>query len=309
MIDKPLVDPAFLAAMRGRYAPAERNWLDMDKRYIVESLFHGKQPVAHGEPKIYLATAGGPGAGKTTILEQYLAAAKEASYRSMVVSDPDQPILRMMGNLNVRHMQSLARVADAGSTGAANKAAYDFCRDGSNYIAYAVLNKAVAGGYNIAHGTTSTGDKVPDNVSLLKAQGYQVHYLLVAAPDKVRTQNVQHRVTAQANYQSTPEDVKDKGGRFWEMLPFYFKQADKVDLYFSAKPLQQNHVATVVGNAVTVHDAKGLSGFVREYEKVREASAANGKPLPALAEVSPALAQAAVPVRRSLKRKPPQATL
>ncbi|RQS40349.1 hypothetical protein DID99_36470 [Burkholderia sp. Bp8986] len=75
--------------------------------------------------KLYLATAGAPGAGKSHILEQVLASGGDARFGAVVKVDPDRYVMRDMSSYQFAVRNSVAPPSRA----------YEDARPGSNSIA------------------------------------------------------------------------------------------------------------------------------------------------------------------------------
>ena len=170
--------------LRKGYSQTELQLLDADTSFIRELVFRGKKPPSQRKP-IYLVTAGAPGARKSTILEKYLHTQPE--YQGMVYVDPDQRGIRFMSGTYCAQSLNNYKISQFSNYREAQKSAYDYWRAGSNYIANTLLNEAIAGKYDIAHGSTLTG---PFSGALLKsihAAGYRIIMILCGAEDTVRS--------------------------------------------------------------------------------------------------------------------------
>lgn len=83
------------------YSVEEKELIEDDLQNIEGLSFRGKKAEA---PPHYLATAGGPGSMKSTILETFL---KESGERNFVYTDPDMRGLKLMINTYILDMAPL----------------------------------------------------------------------------------------------------------------------------------------------------------------------------------------------------------
>lgn len=181
--------------------------------------FTGKLP----DNKLYIATAGAPGIGKSVFLENYLA--KDANkYKNFIYIDPDRQVLRFM--------YSYWKLANL--TG--DEAAYETYRDASNFISNFQLVWAIYKGYNIAHGTTSTNDRVAKRLLPgLKNFGYTIEMHVLFASQESRNASLLHRLKVQEFYQVTPADAKSKVEPVYlRLIDAYLKYADKIIMYYNS---------------------------------------------------------------------------
>src|SRR3972149_10066678 len=142
------------------YNDEEKGAIEQDLQ-IVKSICLPEidQKLDHKKP-VYLATAGGPGARKTTILERFV---KEHPYFAEgAYIDPDQRTLKFMAHTYYSRSLSALSIAEYPNYALATKAAYEKWRGGSNYIALTLLEEAFAQGRSIVHGCTSTGEHIPN---------------------------------------------------------------------------------------------------------------------------------------------------
>ena len=231
------------------------------------------------DTRFYLATAGGPGARKTTILEKFMAAHPE--YQGGVYLDPDPRTLNFM--VHTYYAQSLSPlvISQAKDYNEVIKNAYDKWRYGSNYIVLTLFEEAIAKGRSIIYGTTSTGAHIPNFFAKLKENDYQIVLLLCSCPDDLRYEAVEYRNNTVRFYQSSPEDPVAKGKFFPQKMGAYFAYADLMYFYWSDDLFSPERLAAVWrGGKLEVHDAQAMQRFVDKYEADRVALAAEGQIIP-----------------------------
>lgn len=226
--------------------------------------------------KIYVATAAGPGASKSTILEQYIHDKPNFAYL-----DPDQRSLKYMINTYLQEFTPY-KIAQASTVKPLLQKAYDKWRGGSNYIASTLINEAFAKGFNIAHGTTSTGAHVKNLYKKLKEKGYKIVLLLCNTTDEDRIAALQHRVKDQCFCQVDPEDVVNKGKAYPERFVDYFTYGDEIYLYWIGDFQKGATLAASLerGKKMQVYDQKALEKVIAQYDQGRE-----GKDLQPLQEL------------------------
>ncbi|MDE3045925.1 MAG: zeta toxin family protein [Verrucomicrobiota bacterium] len=231
------------------------------------------------DTRFYLATAGGPGARKTTILEKFVAAHPE--YQGGVYLDPDPRTLKFM--VHTYYAQSLSPlvISQTKDYKEVIKNAYDKWRYGSNYIVLTLFEEAIAAGRSVIYGTTSTGAHTPNFFAKLKENDYQIVLLLCSCPDDLRYEAVEYRNNTVRFYQSSPEDAVAKGKFFPQRMGAYFAYADLMYFYWSDDLFSPERLAAVWrGGKLEVHDAQAMQRFVDKYEADRVALAAEGQIIP-----------------------------
>lgn len=232
----------------------------------------------------YLATAGGPGARKSTILERFMQ--NHPEYRESVYLDPDQRTLKFMVNTYYAQSLNALRAGITANYLDVQKAAYEKWRGASNYISLTLLEEAFAKRDNIVYGTTSTGGHIGQFMERLRSAGYHTTLLLCSCEDDVRKAAVEYRLDQQKFYQSTPEDAVAKGRLFPQRMGVYFSCADTLYLVWSDDLFTTERVAAVFENGkLTVNDSEALDRFADKYERDRAALLAEGKNLPAWSEL------------------------
>lgn len=231
------------------------------------------------DSRFYLATAGAPGARKTTILEKFVA--NHMEYHGGVYLDPDARALRFMAHTYYAQSLSPLTIALTNDYDQVIQNAYNKWRGGSNYIALTLLEEAVAAGRSIIYGTTLTGGHVPDFLAKLKEHDYQIVLLLCSCTDSLRQEAVSYRNRVVRFYQSSPEDAVAKGKFFSQRMGAYFAYADIMYLYWSDSLFSPERLAAEWRNGkLEVYDQDAMQLFVEKYEADRLLLAAEGCIIP-----------------------------
>jgi hypothetical protein len=258
-----LIPGQFVDGHLKNYSEEERRLIDDELNNISQLCFRGQKPSVN--QLIYVATAGGPGASKSTILETYLQENSEFVY-----ADPDQRALKFMINT---YLQSLTnyQISKTPSYRLLLNSAYEKWRAGSNYIACKILNNAYTQNYNIAHGTTSTAKEISGLYERLKERKYKIILLLCGSTDQNRINALRTRAETQGFVQSSDEDTINKGKAFWERLPVYFQYADEIQIYWTQDFKQGNIKAATFDRVkgLKILDQKAFDSFVKQYELAR----------------------------------------
>lgn len=222
---------------------------------------------------LYLATAGAPLAGKSTVLDFNLAS-RPGLRDEAVKIDPDRWGMMFMANLYHGYLMSagmVANVPDGEGYSYAQQRAYDIARPASNYITLELMNEAVEKKCHIVHGTTMTSPHISGLLKSLRGEGYELELLLCAAPDHLRAEAAEYRANVQGYYQATPEDVKSKGVDFPKRLKDYFALADRLSLYWRDSQVTSRaaKVAVLQNGQMGVTDQHGFDYFANEYSSKR----------------------------------------
>jgi hypothetical protein len=270
--------PEVLRGNLKTYSDEEKNAIEKDL-LVVRNVCFPEHPQPKERP-LYLATAGSPGSRKTTILERFLKTHPE--YSDCVYLDPDPRTLKYMVHTYISRSLSPLAAAETGDYRTVIKQAYDKWRGGSNYISATLLEEAFQLRYDIAHGTTLTGEVVPRLLQTIHDAGYDIALLLCSCEDEFRVNAITHRNEVQRFYQSSPEDALSKGKFFPQRMPTYLAYADKLYFYWSDDlAVPERLAATYENGTVTILDTDAWNRFAHKYEKDRAALQAEGKELPA----------------------------
>jgi hypothetical protein len=254
--------PQMIASHLKGYSAEELSLLQKDLKVVRSVCLEGTQNTLK---RFYLATAGAPGARKTTIMERFLSAHPE--YQQGVYLDPDPRTIKFM--VHTYHAISLSPLAISyvNQYDQVIKNAYEKWRGGSNYIVLTLLEEAFAAGRSVVHGTTSTGSHIADFFAKLKENDYEIILLLCSCPDEVRYEAVDYRNCVVCFYQSSPEDAVAKGLLFPQKLAVYFTYADQLYFYWSDNLFSPEKLAGVWHDGhLEIHDSQAMQHFIDKYE-------------------------------------------
>lgn len=263
-----LFDPAALEGHLKNYSDNEKRLIAKDLKIVEQVCFD--DVTLHGgaaKEKVYVATAGAPGARKSTILERFLAAEGQC-YAPFVYLDPDQRALKFMAHTYQALSLNAAVTAQEQDFTVTQKNAYEKWRAASNYITLVLLERALQSNFNIVHGTTSTGPLAPVVVEGCKKQGYKIIFLVCSSEDSFRQEAISYRNTEQKFYQSTPEDAVQKGLAFPQRMNFFFEKGDEIHLYWSDSLTASEQLAAVFKEGKKeIINTKAYGDFVAKYEQ------------------------------------------
>jgi len=226
----------FIEGFLKDYSQEEKAKINKDLKIVKSLVFEDAKPIPTDVPT-YLATAGGPGSGKSTTLETFI---KENKLENFVYADPDQVCLKNM-NFTYRKYLDNYHFAQARSNREALYNAYTKWRAASNYINYEILQSAFGADngkeekYSIAHGTTSTNPQVEPLYNQIKSLNYRISFLLCYSPEKTRIQAIETREKEQAFVQIESKDIESKGIDFPKRFDIYFKYADEITFFWNEK--------------------------------------------------------------------------
>ncbi|HEY5236067.1 MAG TPA: zeta toxin family protein [Rhabdochlamydiaceae bacterium] len=252
---------------------------------VVRSVCHVKEAPSKAQP-FYLASAGGPGSRKSTILERFIQTHPE--FQAGVYLDPDQRGLKFMAHTYYDKSLNALMAASKPDYLEIQKAAYEKWRGASNYITLMLLEEALQKKSDVIHGTTLTGAYVPEFLMKLKAEGYHITLVLCYSEDEIRTEAIEYRNNEQRFYQSTPEDAVAKGKSFTEKLSVYFQYADTLHLYWSDDLMAEERISVIFDKGETIIGegcACVLDRFISKFDEDRDALQAEGKNIPSWDEL------------------------
>lgn len=268
--------PQMISSHLKGYSEEEIHLLKKDLNVVRSVCLEGTQ---NSDKRFYLATAGGPGARKTTILEKFVSIHPE--YQGGVYLDPDPRTLKFMVHTYYAKSLSPLVISATNSYDEAIKNAYEKWRGGSNYIVLSLLEEAFDLGRSITYGTTSTGGHIPNFFATLKKNNYEIILLLCSCPDAVRYEAVEHRNRVVRFYQSSPEDAVAKGTLFPQKMESYFTYADRLFFYWSDSLFTPERLAGIWFNGqLEIHDSDAMQHFIDKYESDRLALKEKGVSIP-----------------------------
>ncbi len=261
------INQSYTDSLLENYSGVEKLRIKKDYDVIRDFSFDRKESVDVDKRPIYIATAAGPGAGKTTILETYMH--NHHIENNIVYVDPDHTALRSMIHTYIPSL-SAYNVTQTNNYKELLATAYEKWRSGSNYIANMIFNEAVSKRMNIAHGTTSTSPVMDRIYTRLKAHDYEIVLLLCGASDDARLRMINHRETSQAFAQSNHEDMLNKGKLFPQRFDTYFKHADRLYIYWTEDYRDGNQLAAIYTpqSGLIVKDQTALDKFQKTHGKL-----------------------------------------
>jgi len=233
---------------------------------VVRSVCFDKE--GPSDRKFYLATAGSPGARKTTILEHFMQDHPE--YSQGIYLDPDPRTLKYMVHTYYSSLTPLI-ISQKENYAEVLQEAYNKWRGASNYIVLTLLEEAFHAGNSIIYGTTSTGAHIPSFFNTLKQNGYDVVLLLCSCPDQLRFNAIQYRNDVIRFYQSSPEDAVSKGKFFPQRIKDYFAYGDLIYFFWSDELSSKERLAAIWAkeSGLDVQDEEAFAKFIEKYETDR----------------------------------------
>jgi hypothetical protein len=233
---------------------------------------------------LYIATAGAPGARKSTILERYLHQHPELSHS--VYLDTAPRTLRFMVNTYVSQTQNYFEIASVNQYDELIKSAFEKWQEASNFITLSLLEEAFQKKLNIVHGTTSIHANVSGLLPAIHQAGYRIELLLCSCDDDLRMEALEHSSKEVHVYQGSLHDAIAQGKYFSERMALYFQYADKLSFYWSDELKQPEILAAVLdGKNFVVTDFNAYIKFVGKYELDRKMHLADGTELPSFKEL------------------------
>ena len=276
--------PKSIASHLQGYNEVEKSAIAKDLTAIREICLQHQESAAQKRP-LYIATAGAPGARKSTILERFLASSP--LFAEVCYIDPDQRGLKFMAHTYYSQSLSNRVTADYKEYTEARKAAYEKWRGASNYIALTLLEEAFSEKRDIAHGTTSTGGHIYTFLPKIKNAGYEIVLLLCYCKESFQREAIQHRNEVQKFYQSTPEDAINKSLLFPQRMAAYFQNADTLYLFWSDDLSSKERLAAIYDSGkMQVIDQEALDCFIQKFSSDRKYLQTEGKSIPSWNELT-----------------------
>jgi predicted ABC-type ATPase len=205
-----------------------------------------------------IITAGSPGAGKTTKLNQY---AKE-----MAEKGKDYPMVCPDDTCLKNQKQTyLADIASSDGSVAARQSAYNKWRPGSNAAAHLILGNLIREKYTFYFGSTSSGPRTYEFFDFLKKQGYTIKLIHVSASDEVRWESIKAR--DESFVQTTEKDVTEKGLLLPQRIKDTFlKYADEIEFYYRGEVKQD---AVLAATWLRNEEGSEKLGTLQIFDKVQ----------------------------------------
>lgn len=244
---------------KGGYSPTDMTVIHTETDRIYAQLTAGKTKAGEDERKFYI-TAGGPGAGKATLVRSLNQPGNFLG--NAVHMDPDE-LLKLF-------MPYVAQIAEEGDTDDARAAAYARWRWASIYMCNTLVNRLAQDGYNIILGTTGTSQSTRFLYDAVHAAGYTSCLIMCHASEEVRLASVDKRFLEERRF--TPiEDVKKKGNEmFPDAVMMHFTCAQDIALFWRAAvneaPRQLAFFSAFTGD-YQIHDSWFLEKFEQEIRK------------------------------------------
>ncbi|MES2199788.1 MAG: zeta toxin family protein [Chlamydiota bacterium] len=207
-------------------------------------------------------TAGAPGAGKTTLMEQDLAKnlleGKKYGY-----IDPDAVCLK---NQTRTYKVDVENNPSIGG----RLAAYNKWRPASNAANHIILANLIREKCGFYYGMTSTSPFTGKFFEFLKMQGYRIRLMHVSASDEVRFESIQER--DKTFLQATKEDVREKGLLLPQRInDTFIKYADTIEFYWRDGVKEEAKLAATWIRNVDQSEKLGTLKVMDEnlYEKIK----------------------------------------
>jgi predicted ABC-type ATPase len=189
----------------------------------INTLFHKTLSTHPVKEHSAIITAGAPGSGKTTKVDQEL---KENALEGFCIVHvcPDATCLpNLTGYKN--------DIAQANGSKEALLAAYTKWRPASNAAAHLILANLIRLGYAFYFGTTSSGFSASKLYAFLKEKGYNIRVIHMTASNGVRWESIKER--DKSFVQTTEQDVVEKGRILPQrILDTFLAHADEVEFYY-----------------------------------------------------------------------------
>lgn len=193
-----------------------------------------------------IMTAGGPGAGKTTLMRQDIEK-QSLLGRNIAYICPDDICLKSQTRTYKTD------IAHEDGSKEMRLALYNKWRPGSNAATHLILANLIRERYAFYYGTTSTAPTTNKFLDFLKKQGYHIRLLHVTAPDTVCWESIVER--DKTFVQTTEKDVCEKGLLFPQrIMDTYLAYADTIEFYYRDAVKQDARLAAIWtrNNAVKV---------------------------------------------------------
>lgn len=248
----------------GGYTLEEQKNLASDIQNIWKNIME-KNPSKDGRACL---SAGSPGSGKTTKMEQEL---EDGFGKVFAYIDPDSVCLKQMDQTYQRELcLALEGITDPEDIKIIRKNCYDKWRAASNLATHVILANLIKERYNFYFGTTSSSPHTGTFLDFLKQNEYNIRILYVSATDSVRWESIQER--DKSFVQTTEEDIIQKGLEVPKRIhDTFFKYVDLMEFFY--RPSAHEN-ATLAGtwdrskNSFVVSDEEALAGVTAVQDQV-----------------------------------------
>jgi hypothetical protein len=210
-------------------------------------------------------TAGGPAAGKSTVLEHLIAGEKcpdEGLDQKIVRAyiDPDRSCMQKMKHTYLADLAAGTRTPQS---------AYEHWRDASNFLANVYLAIAMKEGYAIAHGSTMATPFAKKALEAIKhLYGYQTTVIHVTCDESVRKESEAIRRKGGV-VQCTDTDFVEKEAMFFTLLADYVNFSDKVLFCYRGRLDQSTWGAKVEKGILSMFDEAAFAKIQEAHDAVR----------------------------------------
>ncbi len=225
---------------------------------------------------LYIASAGGPGAGKSTALFQYVSSLfnvdvpKEAWHESSLSEAMSKIFTEVPAALvspDRRGILSLALKNRDEPT--SDRAFYLKWRWASNFLSNVALNVAFQNRRNIVHDTTLSGRTALDNLKALKNSGYCLAVFMQGAPLRTREEAADKR--NETFFQSLKGNVTDQDTAFAEKISQIVPLTDLAVIgWRNAANEEAKQVAKIANGTLLVLDEEGFERYCSAYPQMAE---------------------------------------
>ncbi len=215
--------------------------------------------------KDYVVTAGGPSAGKSTVLENIVAGEDIPAdtldpHLKRAYIDPDRSCL-----LHMKHTY----LADRTSGKRNAQEAYEHWREASNFLSNVYLAVALKEGYAIAHGSTMATPYAKNALSAIQnGYGYRTTVVHMTCAEDIRRLSEERR-RAGGIVQVTDKDFIDKQALFLTLLPDYLKFANQVLFCYRSTYETSTWAAKVESQQVTIYNDEALQKIQKVHDQVQ----------------------------------------
>ena len=249
--------PANIRMLLDKYNEAELALIYQDFCELKEETFRDVSKALD-----YVVTAGGPGSGKSTVLETLIQNGEcpDATYDKTLKRayiDTDRSCLLRMNHTYRADLESGTRTPQE---------AYEQWQKASQFLANVYLAIALKEGCAIAHGSTMAIPPAMNALSAMKNHyGYHTTLLHISCDEEVRKQSEVNR-RAGGVVQCSDEDFVKKNDMFYTMLELYLTVPDKVVFSYRDKLYHSEWAAKAEKGCLEIYDAKAFDAICQAHD-------------------------------------------